>query len=88
MIFIAFAAFSRKEVDNVVPSSNTWWRGRSYAASVASDIPDPEKDRKSVPVEARRAMVESFVDKYFLVLISFKFGAYFRSFSLGCGEWR
>ncbi|XP_022156275.1 uncharacterized protein LOC111023208 [Momordica charantia] len=59
-------AFGRKEVENVVSSSssNIWWRGRSYAASVAPAIPDPDKDRKTVPIEARRAMVESFVDKY------------------------
>lgn len=66
--FFFFAAFGRKEVENVVSSSssNIWWRGRSYAASVAPAIPDPDKDRKTVPIEARRAMVESFVDKYFL----------------------
>ncbi|CAK9327049.1 unnamed protein product [Citrullus colocynthis] len=58
------SASSSKEVDNFVPSPKTWWRGRSYAASVASDIPGPEKDRKSVSIEDRRAMVESFVHKY------------------------
>ncbi|XP_038894559.1 uncharacterized protein LOC120083086 isoform X2 [Benincasa hispida] len=58
------SAFSRKDVDYFVPSSNTWWRGRSYAASVASDIPGPEKARKRVSIEDRRAIVESFVHKY------------------------
>ncbi|XP_038894563.1 uncharacterized protein LOC120083086 isoform X6 [Benincasa hispida] len=57
------SAFSRKDVDYFVPSSNTWWRGRSYAASVASDIPGPEKARKRVSIEDRRAIVESFVHK-------------------------
>ncbi|XP_022970550.1 uncharacterized protein LOC111469494 [Cucurbita maxima] len=58
------SAFTRKDVDNFVPTPNAWWRGRSYAASVASDVPRPEKDRKKVSREDRRAMVESFVDKY------------------------
>ncbi|KGN65696.1 uncharacterized protein LOC101209410 [Cucumis sativus] len=58
------SSFSRKELDNFVPYSNTWWRGRSYVPSVASDIPGPEKDRKRVSKEERRAMVESFVHKY------------------------
>ncbi|KAG7019205.1 hypothetical protein SDJN02_18163 [Cucurbita argyrosperma subsp. argyrosperma] len=58
------SAFTRKEVDNFVPTPNAWWRGRSYAASVASDVPRPEKDGKKVSKQDRRAMVESFVDKY------------------------
>ncbi|XP_023520102.1 uncharacterized protein LOC111783410 [Cucurbita pepo subsp. pepo] len=58
------SAFTRKEVDNFVPTPNAWWLGRSYAASVASDVPRPEKGRKKVSKQDRRAMVESFVDKY------------------------
>ncbi|KAA0033854.1 hypothetical protein IC582_027750 [Cucumis melo] len=58
------SAFRWKELDNFVPNSNRWWRGRSYVPSVASDIPGPVKDRKRVPIEKRRAMIESFVHKY------------------------
>ncbi|XP_020221406.1 uncharacterized protein LOC109804062 isoform X2 [Cajanus cajan] len=39
-------------------------RGWSYAASVSSDEPDAQKGRKRVTRQERRAMVESFVNKY------------------------
>ncbi|KAL2334402.1 hypothetical protein Fmac_015615 [Flemingia macrophylla] len=39
-------------------------RGWSQAASVSSDVPDAQKGRKRVTRQERRAMVESFVNKY------------------------
>lgn len=42
-------------------------RGWSHAASVPSEEPEAPKGQKRVPRHQRRAMVESFVNKYFFV---------------------
>lgn len=55
-------AFS--EGRNGVWSSNFQRRGRSYAASVPSQTPEPQNPRKRLPRGERFAMVESFVKKY------------------------
>ncbi|KAL2487651.1 uncharacterized protein Fot_41000 [Forsythia ovata] len=40
------------------------WRGRSFSASVPSDTPGVKKSRKRVSKDERKAMVETFVNKY------------------------
>ncbi|XP_061342961.1 uncharacterized protein LOC133289103 [Gastrolobium bilobum] len=52
------------EVCNSIGPSNVQWRGWSYAASVPSETPNAQKGGKRVPRHERRAMVESFVNKY------------------------
>ncbi|XP_027359231.1 uncharacterized protein LOC113867921 [Abrus precatorius] len=52
------------EVCSSVDPLNAQQRGWSYAASVPSEAPDAPKARKRVPRHERRAMVESFVNKY------------------------
>ncbi|TXG51786.1 hypothetical protein EZV62_024310 [Acer yangbiense] len=53
------------ELNNVACGSNIRWRGRSYAASVVpSDSPEPQRSRKRVSKDERRALVESYVNKY------------------------
>ncbi|KAI9175039.1 hypothetical protein LWI28_026471 [Acer negundo] len=53
------------ELNNVACGSNIRWRGRSYAASVVpSDSLEPQRVRKRVSKEERRALVESYVNKY------------------------
>ncbi|KAK9279001.1 hypothetical protein L1049_028583 [Liquidambar formosana] len=52
------------DITKVVRGSNIQWRGRSYAASVPSDLPKAQKGRKRVSKDERKAMVESFVNKY------------------------
>ncbi|GLU12785.1 hypothetical protein SLE2022_294440 [Rubroshorea leprosula] len=49
---------------NGVWVSNFQRRGRSQAASVPSDTPNPQNARKRVPKKERYAMVASFVSKY------------------------
>lgn len=44
--------------------STIQWRGRANAASTASDIPSSQRDRKKVSKDERRAMLESYVNKY------------------------
>ncbi|KAI9087827.1 hypothetical protein K1719_030157 [Acacia pycnantha] len=51
------------EAKNFAGQSNTQWRGWSYAASVPSDKPNSQK-RQRLSKDERRAMVESFVNKY------------------------
>lgn len=51
------------ELNNVVNGSNIQWRGKSYAASVPSDAPKSLRGRK-LSRDERKAMVESFVNKY------------------------
>lgn len=52
------------EITNVVQGSNIQSRGKSYAASVPCDVPKIQKGRKRVSKDQRKAMVESFVNKY------------------------
>ncbi|KAL5813677.1 hypothetical protein ACOSQ4_024318 [Xanthoceras sorbifolium] len=52
------------EVNNVVCRSNIRWRGRSYAASVPSDSLESQRKRKRVSKDERRALIESYVNKY------------------------
>ncbi|XP_057514216.1 uncharacterized protein LOC130795984 isoform X1 [Actinidia eriantha] len=52
------------DISSLVRGSNVYWRGRSSAASNPSDIPNLQKGGKRVSRDVRRAMVESFVDKY------------------------
>ncbi|KAK4283289.1 hypothetical protein QN277_000254 [Acacia crassicarpa] len=51
------------EAKKISGQSNTQWRGWSYAASVPSDKPNSQK-RQRLSKDERRAMVESFVNKY------------------------
>lgn len=51
------------ELNNVVNGSNIQWHGKSYVASVPSDAPKSQRGRKLTRDE-RKAMVESFVNKY------------------------
>jgi hypothetical protein len=57
-----------------VGSSKLQWRGWSHAAAacVSSETSDtrPRKNGSRVPKHERRAMVESFVNKYFLCFFS------------------
>ncbi|KAK2655206.1 hypothetical protein Ddye_008258 [Dipteronia dyeriana] len=63
--FVPIRNKSVGELNNVACGSNIRWRGRSYAASVApSDSPEPQRSRKRVSKEERRALVESYVNKY------------------------
>lgn len=57
------------EVNNSLGQSNIPRRGWSYAASVPSDKPNSQKGRRRVSRDERRAMVESFVNKYFLSFV-------------------
>lgn len=57
-------------LNNVVNGSNIQWRGKSYAASVPSDAPKSQRGRR-LPRDERKAMVESFVNKYLFFLIYF-----------------
>lgn len=50
-------------LNNVVNGSNIQWCGKSYAASVPSDAPKSQRGRR-LPRDERKAMVESFVNKY------------------------
>ncbi|XP_058090212.1 uncharacterized protein LOC131236792 isoform X2 [Magnolia sinica] len=52
------------EISNAVHGSNIQWRGRSFAASVPSDSSKPQRGQKRLSKDERRAMLESFVDKY------------------------
>ncbi|OVA10773.1 hypothetical protein BVC80_645g105 [Macleaya cordata] len=52
------------KISNAIRRSNIQWRGRSFAASVPSDSSKSERRQKRVTKDERRAMVESFVDKY------------------------
>ncbi|KAK7314820.1 hypothetical protein VNO77_33348 [Canavalia gladiata] len=52
------------EVCNSVDSLKVQQRGWSYAASVPSEAPAIQKGRKKVTRHERRAMVESYVNKY------------------------
>ncbi|XAR53140.1 hypothetical protein NMG60_11021562 [Bertholletia excelsa] len=44
--------------------SNICWRGKSFTASVPSDVPKVQKVRKRFSKDERKAMVESFVKMY------------------------
>ncbi|KAK4786478.1 hypothetical protein SAY86_003167 [Trapa natans] len=44
--------------------STILWRGKSNAASAASDVPNSHRDCKRVSIEERRAMLESYINKY------------------------
>ncbi|XP_061950887.1 uncharacterized protein LOC133673956 isoform X2 [Populus nigra] len=52
------------EVANAIHGANMQWRARSYAASVPSHMPQSYKSQKRVSKDDRRAMVESYVNKY------------------------
>lgn len=52
------------DISSEVYGSIIWRRGRSFAASVPSDSSKPKKASRKVPIRERRAMVESFVQKY------------------------
>ncbi|KAI5557853.1 hypothetical protein BDE02_18G131100 [Populus trichocarpa] len=52
------------EVANAIHGANMQWRARSYAASVPSHMPQSHKAQKRVSKDDRRAMVESYVNKY------------------------
>ncbi|KAG6740147.1 hypothetical protein POTOM_057785 [Populus tomentosa] len=52
------------EVANAIHGANMQWRARSYAASVPSHMPKSHKAQKRVSKDDRRAMVESYVNKY------------------------
>uniref|UniRef100_A0A1D1YCV5 Rhodanese-like domain-containing protein 14, chloroplastic n=1 Tax=Anthurium amnicola TaxID=1678845 RepID=A0A1D1YCV5_9ARAE len=51
-------------VDNALIRSNILCRGRSMTASLPSDSTRPSKGQKKISKHERRAMVQSFVDKY------------------------
>ncbi|KAF5730405.1 hypothetical protein HS088_TW20G00778 [Tripterygium wilfordii] len=52
------------KVNYTICQSNIHSRGRSYAASVPSDLPKPQAVRKRVSRCERQAMVEAYVNKY------------------------
>lgn len=52
------------EVAKAIHGANMQWRARSYAASVPSHMPKSHKAQKRVSKDDRRAMVESYVNKY------------------------
>jgi hypothetical protein len=55
------------EVCDSVGSSKLQWRGLSRAACVPQETSDSRrKSGQKVPKHERKAMVESFVNKYFL----------------------
>lgn len=56
------------EIINVVHKSNIRRHGRSYAVSVPSYVVKAQKSRKRVPKDERKVMVESFVNKYIILL--------------------
>jgi len=62
-------------VDPIKVQCHRW----SHAATVPSEAPDAQKGQKRVPRHERRAMVECFVNKYFLV--SFEVEALFNILS-------
>ncbi|KAJ6372856.1 hypothetical protein OIU76_027229 [Salix suchowensis] len=52
------------EVTNAIHGANMQWRAKSYAASVPSHMPKSHKAQKRVSKDDRRAMVESYVNRY------------------------
>ncbi|KAJ7975493.1 DNA binding [Quillaja saponaria] len=52
------------EINKFVGQSNVQRRGWSHAVSVPSETPNTQKRQKRVSKEERKAMVESFVNKY------------------------
>ncbi|KAJ4844480.1 hypothetical protein Tsubulata_006316 [Turnera subulata] len=52
------------EVNNAIKGSGIQRRGGANAASVPSDIPKPSRPGKKIPINERRVMVESYVNKY------------------------
>ncbi|XP_072989048.1 uncharacterized protein [Typha latifolia] len=51
-------------ISKTIFRSDPWRRGKSYAASVPADSFKPQKGQKRISKQARRALVEVFVEKY------------------------
>lgn len=60
------------ELNNFENGSNIQWHGKSYAASVPSDAPKSQRGRK-LKRDERKAVVESFVNKYIFNLFFISF---------------
>ena len=66
VVFLILTVYT--EITNVVCKSNIWRHGRSYSVSVPSYVLKAQKGRRRVPKEERKVMVESFVNKYIVLL--------------------
>ncbi|XP_072955546.1 uncharacterized protein [Typha angustifolia] len=51
-------------ISKTIFRSDPWRRGKSYAASVPADSFKPQNGQKRISKQARRALVEVFVEKY------------------------
>jgi hypothetical protein len=52
------------EISSLLRGSNSWQRGRSYAASVPSCTPKDKKPQTRLSKPDRKILVEAFVDRY------------------------